>query len=372
MRGRGDRLRHAVRAVHLWLGIGLGGLFALLGLTGAALVFYPEIDARLHPALLAQSTAGPADIDRALATVRHAFPDRDGPWRFEVTGRPGAIPARYYGAQDMAGESFHPLMVWLSPDGGRVLRQDRWGDYAMTFVYDLHYRLLLDRTGGTVLGWTGLALLALLFSGLWAWWPRGSWRKALRLKPAGHRQRALRDWHKLAGLSGLVVLVALTGTGTMLELPRQSDAALGALGWPVRAMPHVHPGGGDGGPVWPSAAVAAAEAGLPGGRVAWIETPPATGGAYRLRVRVPGDPGRRFPHGYVWVDGASGAVVAVHDLRRAGAGDRINAWVHPLHDGSAFGLAGRVLALLTGLLPPVLFVTGWMRWRDRRRARSGR
>ena len=54
----------------------------------------------------------------------------------------------------------------------------------------------------SLIGWTGLALLVLLLSGLWAWWPRGSWTKALRFKRHAHPQRALRDWHKLAGLSG--------------------------------------------------------------------------------------------------------------------------------------------------------------------------
>ena len=42
MRQRGDTLRRWVRRVHLWLGLGLGGLFVLLGLTGSVLVFYPE------------------------------------------------------------------------------------------------------------------------------------------------------------------------------------------------------------------------------------------------------------------------------------------------------------------------------------------
>ena len=47
-----------------------------------------------------------------------------------------------------------------------------------------------DSGGGTVLGYAGLALLALLLSGLWAWWPRGSWRKALRYKPRAAPSRA--------------------------------------------------------------------------------------------------------------------------------------------------------------------------------------
>ena len=233
MQVRGDRLRHAVRAVHLWLGLGIGGLLVMLGLTGSVLVFYPELDALLHPQIREQASAQTKpDWDRALATVRQAYPDKQGPWRFELTGEAGAIPARYYTPPERAGHDFRPMMVWLSPDGSRVLRRDYWGEYAMTFLYDLHYRLLLGETGGALLGWLGFVLLALLLSGLWAWWPKGSWIKAFRLKLRAHPQRSLRDWHKLAGLSGLLFLVILTVTGIMLALPEESDSALAATGLP--------------------------------------------------------------------------------------------------------------------------------------------
>lgn len=370
MPGRTASLRRAVRRLHLWLGLGLGGLFALLGLTGSVLVFYPEIDSLLHPAMRAEAAAQPApppDWDRALTTLRHAFPDKDGPWRLEATGRPGPIPARYYNPQERAGHDFRPMMAWLSADGARVIRRDYWGEYAMTFVYDLHFRLLLGEMGGKVLGWAGFGLLALLLSGLWAWWPRGSWAKALRVKPRAAPSRALRDWHKLAGLSGLGLLILLTGTGIMLELPEESDAALGAMGLPVAVMGQSHGGHGQepAGPlrIGPAEAARTALAALPGARLAWIETPPATGGTYRLRLQVPGDPSFRFPHSFARVDGASGRLVALDDIRAAPAGDRVNAWVHPLHDGSALGLPGRILVALCGLLPAILFCTGWRRWR---------
>lgn len=376
MRARGDRLRRAVRQVHLWLGLGLGGLFALLGLTGSVLAFYPEIDALLHPEIRVESVhRTPPDWDRALATVRRAFPDKAGPWRFEDTRTTlgyapgGSIPARYYDPPERAG-SHARMMVWLSPDGTQVLRRDYWGEYAMTFIYDLHFRLLLGETGGQVLGWTGLALLALLLSGLWAWWPRGSWAKALRIKRGAAAQRVLRDWHKLSGLGGLALLLLLTGTGVILELPKQSDAVLGAAGLRVDAAPHVPKGG--------MAAISAAlavrngMAALPGGRLAWVETPPVHGGAWKLRVQVPGDPAPRFPHSFVWVDAASGRVLAVQDARTASGGTSVNNWIHPLHDGSVLGIAGRVVIVLTGLVPLLLFVTGVWRWLDRRRAREAR
>lgn len=369
MRQRGDALRRAVRRVHLWLGLSAGALLVLLGLTGSALVFYPELDAVLHPDLRIEGEA-PPDYDRALASLRAAYPDKDGPWRLEVTGGRGVIPARYYNPPERAGHAFRPMMVWLSPDGTRVLRRDYWGEYAVTFIYDLHYRLLLGETGGKIVGWSGFALLALLLSGLWAWWPRGQnperWAKALRFKRHAARQRVLRDWHKLAGLGGLAFLLVLTVTGIMLALPKESDAALAAAGLPVEPMPHVHDHGGSGMAVAPSRAVALANAALPGARVAWIETPSASGGTYRLRVQVAGDPSFRFPHSYVWLDAASGRVRAIHDARAAGAGGTVNNWLHPLHDGSAGGIWCRLLAFLAGLVPLLLFVTGWLRWRGRR------
>jgi signal transduction histidine kinase len=155
-------MRSFVRQVHLWMGLTFGALFVLLGLTGSVLVFYPEIDALLHPEIRAEGRHTP-DWDRALATVRSAYPDKAGAWRFEVTDGQGTIPARYYNPPETAGRGFAPMMVWLSPDGGQVLRRDYWGDYAMTFLYDLHYRLLLGAVGGTSLGIAGLVAIVLLF-----------------------------------------------------------------------------------------------------------------------------------------------------------------------------------------------------------------
>ena len=54
-------MRAAIRrrwlSVHLYLGLGLGGLFALLGLSGSVLVFYLEVDGLLNPQI---SVAAPA------------------------------------------------------------------------------------------------------------------------------------------------------------------------------------------------------------------------------------------------------------------------------------------------------------------------
>ena len=356
-----------MRRLHLWLGLSLGGLFALLGLTGSALVFYVEIDALLHPAMQqahASTSAAPPDWQRALATLHARYPDKRGAWRIEVTGQPGAaIPARYYDPPETRGRDFAPMLAWLSPDGAHVLRRDFWGDTAMTWLYDLHYRLTLGKTGAVVVGYAGIGMVALLITGLAAWWPRGSWSKALRFKRKAAPARRLRDWHKLTGLAALGLLLMLAGTGAMLSLPAETDAVLGTLAGPPDTLPRPYSTQWTGRQVPIATALSAAHRALPHARLAWIEVPGAGNGAFRLRMRQPGDPSARFPHSFVWVDQYSGRVLAVSDTARARPASTIANWLHPLHDASVGGLTLRVLAVLAGLAPLALFITGWRRWR---------
>lgn len=363
-----SRPRQFIRRLHLWLGISLGALFVLAGLSGAVLVYYVEIDGWLHPEQASAGTANAASFDAALATVRAAYPDKQGPWRIEVTGRDGAIPLRYYHPPETAGRAHAPMLVWLSSDGKRILRRDFWGDGAMTWIYDLHYQLQLGRAGAVVMGYAGLALLVLLLSGLAVWWPRGSWAKALRFKRGAGGTRCLRDLHKLAGLAALPLLVLLSATGAMLALPEETRLVLRPLLGDAKAMPAPRSGAPAGPQIAPSAAMAAARAAMPQARIAWIEIPGPGHGAYRLRMQQPSDPSRRFPRSYVWVDQYRGQVLASHDAARVPALSTLEAWLHPLHDGSAGGQPLRIAVLLAGLFPLGLFITGLLRWRSRLRS----
>jgi uncharacterized iron-regulated membrane protein len=362
-----NRSRALMRRIHLWLGLSVGLLFALLGLTGSALVFYVEIDAWLHPATRAVATAPAPDWaspvwDRAYATVRTAWPERHGEWRFEATDALAAIPARY----SSAGHHGPRAMVWLSPDGRRVVREDAWGQYLMTWLYELHMDLLAGDTGRQVVGWSGVAMLVLLLTGLFAWWPRGSWRKALAFKRRAVPLRRLRDLHKLAGLGGLVLLLLLTATGVMLALPDEKNWLLARTVSPIDPTPAVRlPPSGT--PPLPLATLlAAAHRALPEAKLVWIEIPGAPDAPIRLRVRVPGDPSPRFPRSYLHVDRHSAKVLAIVDYRRGSAATTINTWLHPLHDAAIGGLPTRILVVLVGLLPGFLLLTGLLRWRRRR------
>lgn len=362
----GTRLRIAVRRVHLWLGLTLGLLFALLGLTGSALVFYTGIDERLHPAIEAEwggrapGLASPA-WDRALATGAARWHHAGGKWTFEVTGEGGAIPARYY---PMPGHHADREMVWFSPDGSRVLRAEPWGGYLMSWLYQLHMQLLAGEVGHQVVGWSGVAMLLLLVSGIIAWWPRGSWAKAVAFKRGAVPIRRLRDLHKLAGIWSMALLAVLVATGVLLALPEVVQAILAPTAMPVPVA-----AAGEAPRVPIVRALAAAQRALPDGRVVFFDVPTDLAAPIRVRLQVPGDPHARFAGSFVFVDQRSARVLAVHDLRRGNAGTAVNAWVRTLHDGTVGGMSTRILAVATGLVPAILFVTGFLHWRRRLTAR---
>ncbi|NML93995.1 PepSY-associated TM helix domain-containing protein [Novosphingobium olei] len=363
-----QRVRLIVRAAHLWLGLSFGALFVVLGISGALLVFYQEIDAALHPEINVTASGvvpgwNSPVWDTSLATVRRQWPERNGAWRFEVTGKPGPIAARYQPPH--GGHHGQRIMVWLAPDGSRVLREAAWGSYAMTWIYDLHMQLAAGPAWRDVVGWAGLIILVLLLTGLWAWWPRGSWRKALRYKRGASFVRTLRDIHKLAGLASLPLLLMLVVTGVMLALPDQSNAVLTQVTGPIDETPSPQSAVQTRPPLTISEALAIAHSKMPEGRLAWVEVPGQSDGPFMVRIQQPSDPSYRFPHSYVFIDQFSGAVVGLQDSLRASASTTVNNWLHPLHDASVGGLNFRLLIVCVGLVPALLFGTGLARWRLR-------
>lgn len=370
-------LRRLSRQLHLWSGLSLGLLLALLGLTGSALVFYIEIDATLNP-VAADTTAGPAVDwhspvwDEVLATARREYPDPQGEWSFEASGRPGAIPARFYPSPDHHGHHAEREMVWFSADGRQVLRSATWGEYLMSWIYELHMHLLAAEPGRLVVGWGGLATLILLISGIISWWPRGSWRNALSFKRNAALIRRLRDLHKHGGVWSLPLLVLLVFTGALLALPDFKQQLLTIVITAPDPVPAPRPERAAGIPVSLRQALAAAQQALPASELAFIDVPGDTAKPMRMRVQVPADPHRRFPGSFIFVDQLSGQVLAVHDVGAGNSATRVAAWLRPIHDGSIGGQLTRLLAVLLGLLPTAMLVTGLLYWRQRHARRQQR
>ncbi len=364
------QMRRYWLAAHLYLGLVLGGFFVLLGLTGSLLVFYPEVDQALNshisPSNIAQNTQS-ISPQAVLNQLRTQFPERTLGWRIEMPLNPSRpIMARYMKAEEKKGLHFAPLVVTLDPHTLAVTSSRFWGDFVVTWLYDLHYTLLLEEVGKTFLAIVGLILLVSVGSGLYLWWPRsGSFKTAFSIRKNALIKRRIYDWHKTAGLIGCIFLLILSITGVMLEKPLWFESTL-AMPAPLFS-PKSDSSTPNGKPSISVDAVAKiAQQQYPQAELRWIYTPDNAQGIYQVRMYQQGESGRRFPKTMLWIEQYTGQVLAVRDAKQDVFGDTVVAWLHPLHNGEAFGFLGRWLIFFSGFIPLILFVTGIMRWRHKR------
>jgi uncharacterized iron-regulated membrane protein len=238
----------------------------------------------------------------------------------------------------------------------------------MTWLYDLHYTLLLGKAGLTLVGIVGLVNAIMLATGIWLWWPsRARFLASLRIVPRHGAVRRAYDLHAAGGIYTFVVLIVLALTGSALAFPDQAHAILASVSSPqVKPPTLVAPGAR---PISLDDATVIAKRRFPDAEVRWIETSGARGTPISFRLYQPFEPSRRFPQTRIWLHPATGAILDVSDPYENRAGDTIMHWLHPLHNGEAFGTFGRCLICFVGLVPLLLFVTGIVRWRQKVRAR---
>jgi uncharacterized iron-regulated membrane protein len=366
-------MRRYLLKVHLYLALSLGGAFALLGLTGSFLVFYPEIDRGLNPELVNQSAVqSPPTVQAWFDHLHTQFPERKGAWRVEIPRSTDQVVfARYLKPEETDPNVFAPMVVALDPNSGAVLNARMWGDYLVTWVYDLHYSLLMGKSGTVLVSLLGMALLVSVVLGVYLWLPRGKHRfvKAIPKVRTGSK-KAIYDMHSYTGAYGAVLLLLMVVTGVGLATPQWVEPVMNLFSvrmekqtvYSAVPMPGTKR-------ITADQAVSAGLAVFPTAKLRWIEAPIKVEDVYVLRLQQPNEPSQRFPKTFVWIDQFSGEVLANRDALKVSSGDVFFDWLHPLHNGEAFGLTGRILAFVSGLLPLALLLTGWIRWRQKRKAK---
>jgi len=353
-----ERLRRAVFVVHLWVGLSLGLLAAVIGVTGSLLVFRHEIDSRLAPALLRVEPVGYAQPPEAmLAAVERAYPEE----RVQhLMMPPGPTDAAEFWMRKGA------LRVFVDPYSGRVLGERRDDGGIMGRLFDFHTELLVGERGKTVVGIAGIGLIVLCLSGIVVWWPRGRQRLQdhLKVKWRAGRKRANYDLHRAGGFyaSWLLVLVSLTGVALVFPDAAKAVVYRATGGGEVPKKPKAKPAEAQ-----PAARLfAAANAALPEGIVRRISFPAKPGDPLVVRKRLDGE---THPNGmnYIYVDPGSAEVLRVDFDSRGSAAQQAMNSRYPLHIGAWAGLFSKLLHAALGLMPAVLMVTGLVMWRQRLR-----
>ena len=194
----------------------------------------------------------------------------------------------------------------------------------------------------------------------------------LSIKRGASGVRFNHDLHQSIGFYTLPVIFALLFSGIYFVLPTQFMALLHVFSpdavrrYEVAPMPRA-----DEALIGLESALKVMQTNFPDARPSWIYLP----NTQKPRYMICQQEGARTNSNFIdrrctVLDGYSGAGMHVEEAGIGTAGDTFIAWQWPLHSGYAFGWTGRILVLICGLLCPVVFVTGVIRWLQKRRARQ--
>ncbi|WP_010581704.1 PepSY-associated TM helix domain-containing protein [Schlesneria paludicola] len=366
------QLRKVWLIVHRWLGLTAGLLFALSGLTGSLIVFDHAIDEWLNSGImLTRNQGSPLPLSKILAAAEKGAAAPGRAVNIYYPRVSNGTFTLYFREPDNSKKA-DTTEVFVDPVTAEILGQRPRESGLVAVIYRLHSKLLAGETGQGLLG--GLAMLALvsLTSGLLLWWPLV--RKSLWTGFGIRKRMRVFDTHKSLGASFSPILLLIVTTGVYLTLPDLIKPVVTAIS-PVTKLPGKvkstvpdprTP------PIGPDAAAQVALETMPDCRLMSVDLPLKSDDSYRVSVRQVGEVGQLRGVGRVWVDQYQGTCLATRDWNKFTASDTFFRIQLALHSGDAFGIGGRWLFCLAGLVPATLYVTGFMMWRRRTKPPAAR
>lgn len=372
--------------VHLWLGLSLGLLMAIYGITGSILVFHDEIDEWLYPELLVVEQPVGAQfkpLAEIFAAGRAAMP-QTAIHTFATYPRNDQAAFKLQFKLPLSEKQSESWLVGVNPYTAQVTgkqlkkRSNDWlPETLIGFVFLLHYDLLMPaEIGDLVVGISGALLIISTLTGLIVWWPlTGKWLQAVTIKSKAGGVRFNYDLHKTSGFYTVLIVLPVLFSGVYMVLPHNVVSVLEVFS-PVtyRYWFKSTPPTQNAKAIGMERAVAIALQRYPSGRPHWIYGAPNPTQTYTVCQDGINAPSSLLKRRCTVIDRYSGKILDLDDpsLPSATAGEIFTHWQWPLHSGQAFGMTGRMLVFLTGLACPLLFVTGVIRWLQKRRAKRTR
>ena len=349
-------MRQIFVKLHLWLGLSIGLLWALQGLSGSWLVFHREVE---HAGLAVE--VGPmTSLNTILANAKAAR--KTDPIRISIADKTGDI-------LDVTFKKGHEPLK-LAAFSGRVLAlEPTLAERINETLYKFHEEVLSGERGKNLVGISGLVLMSSGLMGIALGWPKRRSRVAA-FTPGQWKTTKMRlyGWHRASGLLACSALAVCAVTGaTMIWAKDLRSAFAAAVPYetpyrpkPVKLLRSVV--------FSPDQALAIAKMQFPTAGFVRLMMPTKEAPVYQFRLHQSGEIRAWSGVTSVTVDPFTGTVLDTYDPLQA----PISNWwfdaVFPLHNGEALGLIGRLLVGFAGLSLPMFYVTGvFVWWRTRRR-----
>jgi uncharacterized iron-regulated membrane protein len=374
--------RRLMFQIHMWVGLILGLLLALLGLSGSILVYDDAIGEFLAPVPHASAQGEALPLSKIVETARGAAGrgamqialarEPGDPVSVRVTqgraegrgeGRRERRTPEGAGAQAGPPRQQSATQIFIDPVSGAVLGSRKAQlPPILAFSHQLHGNFLMGREGRQFVGWLGVAMLALGVTGLVLWWPkRGQWKYAFLVRQTAKGLRFHRELHAATGIWIFVVFMVVSFSGVVIAFPNTfglagGGQAGGGVTFNPREGPEIAPVEG-GVAMGADEALAMARSAMPDAAPTSISLPVRPDRTVMVNMLAHGAVGAT-----VYIDPWRAQVVAKRD-----PSENFLAWQRPLHQGSGLGAIWKALVFLSGLVPALFVVTGVIMWLKKRK-----
>jgi uncharacterized iron-regulated membrane protein/outer membrane receptor for ferrienterochelin and colicin len=370
---RTSRTRRFLFQLHLWAGLGTGLLALVAGISGAALVYAPELELAPQWSSAAASRSLPfSELSRRALAAYPGYRLQDV--RFDDHGNATQMHLQKVQGPEKGGATrpADDLRLVIDPATGVIVKAVNRHAGFWHFLRQLHHNLLGGKTGRIVNGVGALLLLSLCLTGLAIWWPGPKlWKKRLSVQRGTGWKRFNWDLHNAAGFWVSAALAFFAFTGAYFAFPETYKAGIrlvtGAEPPPRKPVARKEAPADQRRPV--EAILAGASAQVPDGQIRQVKFPKKPDEPMEVRIKTPFD-WRDDGNNKVFVDSRTGEILRVERFDRMALGNKLIAAMEPLHMARFMtpgwpSVAVRLFWVVAGLAPGLLFLTGFLMWWNR-------
>lgn len=357
------RTRRAVFNLHLYIGLTAGLFVVLSGLTGSMLVFREEIEELMHPELMVTAVRGErVPVQAVLDTAKRAYPEDS-----LVSMR---MPRTAQQTYVLKMNDAHGLSVYADPYSGEILGAHRQEDTLMGWIALVHTELLMGEGGKTILGISALLLICMSVTGFILWWPPdGKFSRGFKVHWHAPWKKLAFELHRATGIYTVMFFLLIAFTGVSLVFNKTIAEFTNFLtASPPRPVPPLSDSQrAERSTLSVDDLLRQADRILPA-PTTWVNFPRTPEAPLVVRKKLPEEP---HPNGrsFIYFDQYAGEVLLIENALAAPTGTRIYNTLYPIHIGVIGGLPTRVLQVMIGFSPLVLFATGYLIWGNRRKVK---
>ncbi|MBN3939529.1 MAG: PepSY domain-containing protein [Nostoc sp. NMS9] len=362
-------LRNFVFILHHYIGLVVGVLLIIVGLTGSLLVFSPEIDEFLLTRQFGHiiPSGQKIPIEAVINTVKAAYSNQPELKVDRIYTSRKADAAHEVMLEPAQGEA---TAVYVNPYTGTIIGSRMSDRTFTTFTLKIHEQLLAGETGTQIMGVAALLLFIFSLTSIILW---PGWRKLIsgfKIKwKNAHPKRVNFDIHKVAGIIAAVFLTFTGFTGFYLNFRGFVTPIIYAVTFTPNPPDPVSQ------PIAGSTALSLtqllqkADPALPNTVTTAVYLPQIPEAAIYIRKKYSHEEAILGRSG-VYLDQYTGKTIQIEDALNKSLGDKVLDSFILLHFGTFGGLPTRILYVFVGLAPLILFVTGFVMWWYRYRAKT--